>query len=95
MIKEIKDGIKKYRSELDDTQEVASILAKDVLKIARRIEYASIFPPETLNNMQQSIVEFDEVQKKEQGSLRLIDIFLFPTGTIISSGPNCSEARFW
>jgi len=91
LIKEIKDGIKKYRSELDDTQEVASILAKDVLKIARRIEYASIFPPKTLDAMQQSILEFDNIQKKEQGSLRLIDIFLFPTGTIISSGPNCSE----
>ncbi|MDA7703427.1 ABC transporter permease subunit [Candidatus Pelagibacter bacterium] len=91
LIKEIKDGIKKYRSELDDTQEVASILAKDVLKIARRIEYASIFPPKTLDTMQQAILEFDVIQKKEQGSLRLIDIFLFPTGTIISSGPNCSE----
>jgi len=91
LMKEIKDGIKKYRSELDDTHEVASILAKDVLKIARRIEYASIFPPETLNAMEQSIIEFDNVQKKEQGSLRLVDIFLFPSGTIISSGPNCSE----
>ena len=91
LMKEIKDGIKKYRSELDETHDVASILAKDVLKIARRIEYASIFPPKTLNAMQQSIVEFDGVQKKEQGSLRLIDIFLFPSGTIISSGPNCSE----
>ena len=91
LIKEIKDGIKKYRSELDETHEVASILAKDVLKIARRIEYASIFPPKTLNDMQQAILEFDKVQKKEQGGLRLIDIFLFPTGTIISSGPNCSE----
>jgi len=91
LIKEIKDGIKKYRSELDETHEVASILAKDVLKIARRIEYASIFPPKTLDDMQQAILEFDKVQKKEQGGLRLIDIFLFPTGTIISSGPNCSE----
>ena len=91
LMKEIKDGIKKYRSELDETHEVASILAKDILKIARRIEYGSIFPPKTLNNMQQAIIEFDVVQKKEQGSLRLVDIFLFPTGTIISSGPNCSE----
>jgi taurine transport system permease protein len=90
-IKEIKDEIKKYRSELDDAQEMASTLAKDILKIARRIEYASIFPPETLNEMQKSIVEFDVAQKKEQGSLRLIDIFLFPAGTIVSSGPNCSE----
>ena len=55
---------------LDDTQEVASALAKDVLKIARRIEYASIFPPNTLDDMQKSIIEFDEVQKKEQGVLR-------------------------
>ena len=91
LIKEIKDEIKKYRSELDETEEVASTLAKDILKIARRIEYASIFPPKTLDNMLKSILEFDEVQKKEQGNLRLVDIFLFPAGTIISSGPNCSE----
>ena len=91
LMKEIKDGIKKYRSELDVTHDVASILAKDVHKIARRIEYASIFPPKTLDAMQKAILEFDVIQKKEQGSLRLIDIFLFPTGTIISSGPNCSE----
>ena len=91
LIKEIKDEIKKYRSELDETEEIASTLAKDILKIARRIEYASIFPPKTLDNMQKSILEFDEVQKKEQGNLRLVDIFLFPAGTIISSGPNCSE----
>ena len=90
-INEIKDEIKKYRSELDDTQEVASALAKDVLKIARRIEYASIFPPKTLDGMQQAIIDFDVAQKKEQGNLRFIDIFLFPAGTIVSSGPNCSE----
>ncbi len=90
-MKEIKDEIKKYRSNLDDTQEVASTLAKDILKIARRIEYASIFPPKTLNDMGQAIVEFDKVQKKEQGYLRLVDVFLFPSGTIVSSGPSCSE----
>ncbi len=91
LMKEIKDEIKKYRSELDETEIIASTLAKDVLKIARRIEYASIFPPKTLDAMEQSIIEFDHAQKKEQGSLRLVDIFLFPSGTIISSGPNCSE----
>ena len=91
VIKEIKDNIKAFRKAADDSEEVASTLAKDILKIARRIEYASIFPPKTLDNMQKSILEFDEVQKKEQGNLRLVDIFLFPAGTIISSGPNCSE----
>ncbi len=67
-MKEIKDEIKQYRSELDDTQEVASALAKDVLKVARRIEYASIFPPKTLDDMQKSLIEFDDVQKKDKES---------------------------
>ena len=87
----VKDEIKEYRSKLDDSQEVASTFAKDILKIARRIEYASIFPPNTLNGMQKSIQNFDKVQKKEQGGLKLIDVFLFPTGTIMSSGTTCSE----
>ena len=90
-MKEIKDEIKKFRNEADESREVASALAKDVLKIARRIEYASIFPPNTLIDIEKSIIKFDKVQKKEQGNLRLVDIILFPAGTIVSSGPNCSE----
>ena len=91
VMKEIKDDVKAFRKAASDSEEVASTLAKDVLKIARRIEYASIFPPNTLDGMQKSILTFDEVQKNEQGSLRLVDILLFPAGTIVSSGPNCSE----
>ena len=90
-MQEIKDEIKKFRNEADESREVASTLAKDVLKIARRIEYASIFPPNTLIDIEKSIIKFDKVQKKEQGNLRLVDIILFPAGTIVSSGPNCSE----
>jgi taurine transport system permease protein len=41
--------------------------------------------------MQKSIIAFDGIQKKEQGSLHYVDLFLFPAGTIVSSGPNCSE----
>ena len=69
-MKEIKDEVKTFRKAADDSEEVASTLAKDVLKIARRIEYASIFPPNTLNECKNHTT-FDEVQKKEQGSLRL------------------------
>jgi taurine transport system permease protein len=90
-IKKIKSDIKIFRQEANDNEEIASTLAKDTLKIVRRIEYASIFPPTTLDGMQKSILIFDKVQKDEQGSLRLVDILLFPAGTIISSGPNCSE----
>ena len=90
-IKEIKEEIKTYRKNLDDTEEIASTYAKDIVKIARRIEYASIYPPNALNEMQSAIIEFDNLQKSEQGGLRLVDILLFPAGTIIASGPSCSE----
>jgi taurine transport system permease protein len=90
-LEKLKKEIKDYRSGLSSSEEISSSLAKDILKIARRIEYASIFPPNTLKDMQASIINFNNVQKKEQGSLRWIDILFFPTGTIISSGPSCSE----
>jgi taurine transport system permease protein len=91
VLENLKKEIKDYRSGLSSSEEISSSFAKDILKIARRIEYASIFPPNTLKDMQASIVNFDEVQKKEQGGLRWVDILLFPSGTIISSGPSCSE----
>ena len=90
-LEKLKKEIKDYRDSLSTSEEISSSLAKDILKIARRIEYASIFPPNTLNDMQASIINFDNVQKKEQGSLRWVDLLLFPSGTIISSGPSCSE----
>ena len=90
-IKEIKDSIKSYRSNLNENEEVASTYAKNIVKIARRIEFASIYPPNALDGMQNAIVKFDDAQKKAQGGLRFIDIFLFPAGTIIASGPSCSE----
>ena len=90
-IKELKSEVKLYRKNLDETEEVASTYAKNIVKIARRIEFASIYPPNALNEMQNAIIEFDNLQKTEQGGLRLIDILLFPAGTIVASGPSCSE----
>ena len=90
-IKKLKEDIKEYRKSLNDTEEIASSFAKDIVKIARRIEFASIYPPNALNEMQNAIIEFDNLQKSEQGGLRLIDILLFPAGTIVSSGTSCSE----
>jgi len=90
-LENLKNEIKEFRSQFDDSNEITSSFAKDVLKIARRIEYASIFPPQTLIEMQASIVNFDRLQKKEQGGLKWVDFFLFPSGTILSSGPSCTE----
>ena len=90
-IKELKNEIKAYRKSLDDSEEIASTYPKNIVKIARRIEFASIYPPTALNAMKDAIIEFDNLQKSEQGGLRLIDILLFPAGTIVASGPSCSE----
>ena len=90
-IKELKNEIKAYRKSLDDNEEIASTYAKNIVKISRRIEFASIYPPTALNAMKDAIIEFDNLQKSEQGGLRLIDILLFPAGTIVASGPSCSE----
>ena len=91
LVKQIKDEIKAYRAGLDDSEEVASTYAKNIVKITRRIEFASINPPNALNKMQKAIMEFDNLQKSEQGGLRVIDMLLFPAGTIVSSGTSCSE----
>ena len=90
-IKQLKENIKKYRNSLGESDESASTYAKNIVKIARRIEFASIYPPTALDEMQNAIIEFDNLQKKEQGGLRLIDMLLFPAGTIVASGPSCSE----
>ena len=82
--------IKEYMDGLDDGLELDYI--KDIKKLVRRIEYASIFPPKTLDELENSIRAFDKVQSNEQGNLRTIDILLFPAGTIVASGPQCSEA---
>ena len=82
--------IKEYMNELDDGIELDYI--KDIKKLVRRIEYASIFPPNTLDEFEKSIIAFDEVQKNEQGGLTIIDTFLFPAGKIVSNGSQCSEA---
>ena len=64
--KAIFSEIKEYMDGLDDGRELDYI--KDIKKLVRRIEYASIFPPKTLDELEKSITSFEEVQKNEQGN---------------------------
>jgi len=90
-LKEINDEIKEYKNGLDDSQELETKYIKEIHKLGRRIEYESIFPPKALDELEKSIRDFDVVQKKEQGAIRIKDILLFPAGTIVASGPTCAE----
>tara|TARA_Y100000590_G_scaffold6790_1_gene8783 strand:+ start:2042 stop:3937 length:1896 start_codon:yes stop_codon:yes gene_type:complete len=89
--KEVIDEVKEYKNNLNDDQELEMMYIKEIKKLAERIHYASIFPPKALDELEKSIRNFDKVQKKEQGGIRFRDIFLFPGGTIVSSGPTCAE----
>lgn len=87
----INGAIKNFKNSLNDDQELEKDYIRQVSKIAGRIARANIFPPDALDSVQQSLVDFDEVQREEQGSLSVVDALLFPGGTIVASGDVCSE----
>ena len=91
LLKEIRDQIKGYKNSLNDDQDLEMRYVKEIKKLGQRIEYESIFPPNALDEMENAIRAFDRVQKKEQGSIRIKDMLLFPAGTIVASGPTCAE----
>ena len=91
LLKEIRDEIKEYKDGLNEDQTSEMTFIKEIKKLGQRIEYESVFPPNALNEMELAIRNFDKVQKKEQGGIRLKDMFLFPGGTIVASGPTCAE----
>jgi len=91
LLKEIRDQIKEYKNSLSDDQDLEMRYIKEIKKLGQRIEYESIFPPNALDEMENAIRAFDRVQKKEQGSIRIKDMLLFPAGTIVASGPTCAE----
>ena len=43
-----------------------------------------------MDNVEKAVVELDQIQKKEQGNLKIIDTLFFPTGKINASN-SCSE----
>ena len=91
LLEEIRTEIKNYKDGLEDSQELEMTFIKEIKKLGQRIEYESVFPPKALDEMEKAIREFDVVQKNEQGNLIYIDMFLFPAGTIVASGPTCAE----
>ena len=91
LLKEIRDEIKEYKNALNEDQELEMAYIKEIKKLGQRIEYESVFPPNELDEMEKAIRAFDSVQKKEQGTIRIKDMLLFPGGTIVNSGPTCAE----
>lgn len=87
----IKSAIKSFKNSLNEDQELEKDYIRQIGKIAARLSRGKIFPPEALDSVQQSILDFDEVQRQEQGSISVVDALFFPGGTIVASGDVCSE----
>ena len=66
-------------------------LLKQIEKIYRRIDDGKIFPTAMTQSVEKALINLDDVQKSEQGSLRLIDIFALPGGDILAGNRACSE----
>tara|TARA_A100001011_G_scaffold368816_1_gene423495 strand:- start:200 stop:2092 length:1893 start_codon:yes stop_codon:yes gene_type:complete len=88
---ELKTKIKLYKASLTENQKLEQKLLRKISKAFGRVMRSNIFPSNALDALEISVVNFDSVQRSEQGSLRLIDKLLFPSGTIVASGETCSE----
>ena len=61
---DIKSDIKNHRDQLNDNQELEITLLKEINKLNKRIQFASIFPPSTLVEFEQAVRSFDNIQKR-------------------------------
>ncbi len=65
--------------------------ARDMGKLLKRVDNGAVFPPGALDPIEVALANFHEVQQEKQGSLKLIDSFAMPSGTILAGNTACSE----
>ncbi len=93
-LEEIEARIKNF--EIDTNAEPSVVasreeLLKNLMKIYRRIDDGRIFPPGITDSVESALHKLDEVQWKQQGSLRWIDAIAMPGGQILAGNNACSE----
>jgi taurine transport system permease protein len=91
LFKTLNEELKNYKASLLDNNSLEYKYHRQISKISGRIGRSNIFPSSSLNKIENAVTEFNNIQISEQGGLRLVDIFLFPSGTIVASGETCSE----
>lgn len=84
-------GFEIDETEGEDITAERKDLVKQIEKIYRRIDDGKIFPSAMTKSVEDALINLDDVQKSEQGSLRLIDIFALPGGDILAGNRACSE----
>ena len=84
-------GFKIDETEGEEITAERKELIKQIEKIYRRIDDGKIFPSAMTQSVEAALINLDDVQKSEQGSLRMIDIFALPGGDILAGNSACSE----
>ena len=90
----LKTRYKSFKIDDSEGEEITAErkeLVKQIEKIYRRIDDGKIFPSAMTQSVEDALINLDDVQKSEQGSLRLIDIFALPGGDILAGNSACSE----
>ena len=64
---------------------------RNIKKIFSRITRSNIFPPNTLDEVEKSLRNFQIELKIQQGSLRFINALFIPGGSIVATEGACSE----
>lgn len=75
----------------EDTVTARKELLKQINKIYKRIDNVKIFPPAMTEQVEAALIRFDATQKKQQGSLRIINAIALPGGEILAGNNACSE----
>ncbi len=91
---DIEARIEGFVIDPDATESVVkarSDLVKNLQKIYRRIDDGRIFPPAVTEGVEQALIELDQVQQEQLGSLYWIDLLAMPGGKILAGNNACSE----
>ena len=90
-IKAAKASAKANLNLSDAELESREKLYSQLNKMLKRIDNGSIYPPNSLNDVQVALMAFDKSHIEQQGSLRTFDTWMMPGGRIIAGNSACSE----
>ena len=94
MIEEIKsriDGFVIDDSGSEHTIERRAELLKQIEKISKRVDDLKIFPAQITDEVEAALVNLENAMGTRQGSLKMIDTWAMPGGSILAGNNACSE----
>lgn len=64
---------------------------KQLNKMLKRIDDGAVFPPGSLDNVEQALADLEDATNDRKGSLGIVEGVFMPGGKIVSSNTGCSE----